>query len=160
MLRQQRTMSRLLHKQLHEFTSADARRHPPKAAGIETNPPSGDDQADPKTGRAPYLRLKAEEQGASGGGPSPTPPKSGGQQKAYPAGRRLTQLEVRRSISHAPIDAKSQNPICWDAACHIGCHRSSCPNAHEPLPPMSKLDPTVAMQGLRRGGFKGDRNGP
>ena len=43
----------------------------------------------------------------------------------------------------------------WDAACHIGCHRDNCPKAHEPLPPIAKLDPpTVGLQVLRRGGLK------
>ena len=58
---------------------------------------------------------------------------------------------------HAPVDPKSGKPICWDAACHIGCNRSSCPNAHEPLLALSKLDPTVAMQVLRRGGLRGEK---
>ncbi|CAE7858626.1 unnamed protein product, partial [Symbiodinium necroappetens] len=65
--------------------------------------------------------------------------------------------KVKRSIQHAPQCPKTKKPICWDAACHIGCHRSACPNAHEPLPKLSKLDYTVAMQVLRRGGL---RSGP
>ena len=77
--------------------------------------------------------------------------------KAYPAGRRLTPQEVTRSVKHAPVDPKSGKPICWDAACHVGCNRSSCPNAHEPLPALGKLDPTVAMQVLRRGGLRGEK---
>ena len=31
-----------------------------------------------------------------------------------------------------------------------------CPNAREPLPPIAKLDPTVALQVLRSGGLKGE----
>ena len=75
----------------------------------------------------------------------------------YPAGKRLSPAEVKRSIAHAPQCQKTKKPICWDAACHIGCQRSSCPHAHEPLPSLSRLDYTVAMQVLRRGGLK---NGP
>ena len=69
----------------------------------------------------------------------------------------MSPAEVKRSIQHAPQCPKTKKPICWDAACRIGCHRSSCPNAHEPLPKLSKLDYTVATQVLRRGGL---RNGP
>ena len=34
---------------------------------------------------------------------------------------------------------------------------SSCPHAHKPLPPLARLDFSVATQVLRRGGLK---NGP
>ena len=72
-------------------------------------------------------------------GPAADPPR--GDPFGYPCTRR-------------PEDQKS----CWDAACHIGCSRaSSCPNAHEPLPAMGKLDPSVSMQILRRGGLRGDK---
>ena len=54
--------------------------------------------------------------------------------KAYPAGKRLTPTEIERSITR-PEDPKCKTPICWDAACHIGCLRQSCPHSHEPLPP-------------------------
>ena len=70
---------------------------------------------------------------------------------------RRIPLANERSVSHAPIDPKTKLPICWDAACHIGCFRDPCPHSHEPLPPLNRLDYTVAMQVLRRGGPK---NGP
>ena len=73
------------------------------------------------------------------------------------AGKRLTPAEIKRSIAQAQENPKSKTPIRWDAACHIGCLRQSCPHSHEPLPPTQKLDYAVAMQVLRRGGLK---NGP
>ena len=69
-------------------------------------------------------------------------PKAGEGSKAYPARKRLTPAEAKK-------------PICWDAASHIGCNRSSCPHAHEPLRSLPKLDCAVAMQVLRRGGLYG-----
>ena len=85
-------------------------------------------------------------------------PKSLRQERAPKPIRReniISPAEVKRA--HAPQCQKTKKPICWDAACHIGCQRSSCPHAHEPLPSLSRLDYTVAMQVLRRGGLK---NGP
>ena len=121
-------------------------------AGTDTGNCEDEVETDPKTGKGPNLRLRRNDREEAA--PCPTasgdPPKSGAPPepcKAYPAGRRLTRQEVTRSVTHAPVDPKTKKPICWDAACHIGCTRgSSCPNAHEPLPPMGKLDPSVAMQ--------------
>ena len=79
-----------------------------------------------------------------------------GNKSAYPARKRLLQSEASRSVEHAPKDSKSGKPICWDAATHMGCSRGSkCQHAHEPLPGLGKLDYTVAMQVIRRGGLKG-----
>ena len=37
----------------------------------------------------------------------------------------------------------------------MGCHKGGkCPHAHEPLPGLGKMDYTVAMQVIRRGGLK------
>ena len=99
-----------------------------------------------KSGRAPRLALRQDD------------PKAGEGAKAYPAGKRLTPTEVKRSIAHAPVCPKSKKPICWDAACHIGCTRTDCPHAHELLPSLSKLDFSVAMQVLRRGGLRNGAN--
>ena len=160
--RQQRAMTRLLNKQLHEQALNHTRR-PNKAAGTDTGNCEDEFETDPKAGKGPNLRLRRNDREEAA--PCPTasgdPPKSGAPpepRKAYPAGRRLTPQEVTRSVTHAPVDPKTKKPICWDAACHIGCARgSSCPNAHEPLPSMGKLDPSVAMQILRRGGLRGDK---
>ena len=150
--RQNKAMARLLNKQLHDHVTKEKRPDHRKTAGPLgiTNPsgtdaPSLDVEDTDKTGRAPRLALR------------PDPNKAGDALKAYPAGKRLSPAEVKRSIQHAPQCPKTKKPICWDAACHIGCHRSNCPNAHEPLPKLSKLDYTVATQVLRRGGL---RSGP
>ncbi|CAE7419750.1 unnamed protein product [Symbiodinium microadriaticum] len=63
--------------------------------------PSG---APDKSGRAPRFTLKPEDKtGGSGADPA----------KAYPAGKRLTQPEVKRSIQDALCDTKTEKPICW-----------------------------------------------
>jgi len=135
--RQQRQMSRLLHQQLHDHNLKLR-----KAAG----PAEGDEDA--RTGKAPKLNLKDSPDGGSL--PSTKPDK-----QAYPAGKRLTQAEATRSVEHAPKDSKTGKPICWDAATHMGCHKGGkCPHAHEPLPGLGKMDYTVAMQVIRRGGLK------
>lgn len=135
--RQQRQMSRLLHKQLHDHNLKQK-----KTAGMSDLP---DENAD-KSGKAPKLNLKEEEAGGAalvGKG-------------AYPAGKRLTPAEASRSIEHAPKDPKTSKPICWDAATHMGCPKGAkCQHAHEPLPGLAKLDYSVAMQVIRRGGLKG-----
>jgi len=135
--RQQRQMSRLLHKQLHDHNLKQK-----KTAGMSDLP---DENAD-KSGKAPKLNLKEEEAGGAalvGKG-------------AYPAGKRLTPAEASRSIEHAPKDPKTSKPICWDAATHMGCPKGAkCQHAHEPLPGLAKLDYSVAMQVFRRGGLKG-----
>ena len=150
--RQNKAMARLLNKQLHDHVTKEKRPDHRKTAGpLGITDPSGTDAPSPevedtdKIGRAPRLALRSD------------PNKAGDALKAYPAGKRLSPAEVKRSIQHAPQCPKTKKPICWDAACHIGCHRSNCPNAHEPLPKLSKLDYTVAMQVLRRGGL---RSGP
>ena len=109
--------------------------------------PSLEGEDTDKAGRAPRLALRTD------------PNKAGDASKAYPAGKRLSPAEVKRSIQHAPQCPKTKKPICWDAACHVGCHRGACPNAHEPLPKLSKLDYTVAMQVLRRGGLRNGAEG-
>jgi len=139
-------MARLLNKQLHDHVTRDRRPDNRTTAGPEeregaTGVPPDTDEG--KSGRAPRLALRAEDQKTGGAG-----------EKAYPAGKRLTPTEVKRSITHAPVCQKSKKPICWDAACHIGCQRADCPHAHEPLLAMNKLDYSVAMQVLRRGGLK------
>ena len=150
--RQNKAMARLLNKQLHDHVTKEKRPDHRKTAGptgapnpVTTDGPSLEAEDPDKAGRAPRLALRSD------------PNKAGEASKAYPAGKRLSPAEVKRSIQHAPQCPKTKKPICWDAACHIGCHRSNCPNAHEPLPKLSKLDYTVAMQVLRRGGL---RNGP
>ena len=156
--RQQRAMTRLWNKQLHEQALSSTRRSNKTAGNEETTDPG--DAADPKAGKGPNLRLKRNDREEVPSGPTaegPTDKSGEPPRKAYPAGRRLTPQEVTRSVKHAPVDPKSGKPICWDAACHIGCNRSSCPNAHEPLPALGKLDPTVAMQVLRRGGLRGEK---
>ncbi|CAE7323972.1 unnamed protein product [Symbiodinium sp. CCMP2456] len=147
--RQDRAMARLLNKQLHDHVTRDRRPDNRTTAGPEeregaTGVPPDTDEG--KSGRAPRLALPAEDQKTGVAG--------GAGEKAYPAGKRLTPTEVKRSITHAPVCQKSKKPICWDAACHIGCQRADCPHAHEPLPAMNKLDYSVAMQVLRRGGLK------
>ena len=134
--RQERQMSRLLHKQLHDHNLKQK-----KTAGpAEDATDAGDEN---KTGKAPRLNLKNTEH--------PSASKA-----AYPAGKRLPQQEASRSVEHAPRDAKMNRPICWDAATHMGCAKGAkCPHAHEPLPGLAKLDYTVAMQVIRRGGLKG-----
>ncbi|CAL1131402.1 unnamed protein product [Cladocopium goreaui] len=133
--RQQRQMSRLLHKQLHDHNLKQK-----KTAG-----PAEDEE--PRTGKAPKLNLKDKEADGYAGG---------SMKSAYPAGKRLTQGEASRSVEHAPKDPKTNKPICWDAATHMGCTRGDkCQHAHEPLPGLAKLDYTVAMQVIRRGGLKG-----
>ena len=128
-------MSRLLHKQLHDHNLKQK-----KTAG-----PAEDEE--PRTGRAPKLNLKDKEADGYAGG---------SMKSAYPAGKRLTQGEASRSVEHAPKDPKTNKPICWDAATHMGCTRGDkCQHAHEPLPGLAKLDYTVAMQVIRRGGLKG-----
>ena len=150
--RQNKAMARLLNKQLHDHVTKEKRPDHRKTAGptgasnpLPADGPSLEAEDPDKAGRAPRLALR------------PDPNKAGDASKAYPAGKRLSPAEVKRSIQHAPQCPKTKKPICWDAACHIGCHRSTCPNAHEPLPKLSKLDYTVAMQVLRRGGL---RSGP
>ena len=150
--RQNKAMARLLNKQLHDHVTKERRPDHRKTAGPTgapspaiTDGPSLEAEDPDKAGRAPRLALRTD------------PNKAGEASKAYPAGKRLSPAEVKRSIQHAPQCPKTKKPICWDAACHIGCHRSNCPNAHEPLPKLSKLDYTVAMQVLRRGGL---RSGP
>ena len=140
--RQQRQMSRLLHKQLHDQNLKNTR----KIAGGAESVEGGDDD---KPGKAPKLVLKDVPPTSGGALPS-------GNKSAYPAGKRLLQSEASRSVEHAPKDSKSGKPICWDAATHMGCSRGSkCQHAHEPLPGLGKLDYTVAMQVIRRGGLKG-----
>ena len=150
--RQNKAMARLLNKQLHDHVTKEKRPDHRKTAGptgasnqLTADGPSLEAEDPDKAGRAPRLALRHD------------PNKAGDAAKAYPAGKRLSPAEVKRSIQHAPQCPQTKKPICWDAACHIGCHRSACPNAHEPLPKLSKLDYTVAMQVLRRGGL---RSGP
>ena len=85
------------------------------------DPVPGDDFAtDPKSGAAPLLALDPPQDvpGRKGDGK-----RNAGEQssRAYPAGKRLSQPKIQHSIAHAPVDAKTKLPICWDAACHIGC---------------------------------------
>lgn len=132
--RQERQMSRLLHKQLRDHNLRSK-----KTAGPAEDQEGVDQEG--KTGKAPRINLRANE----------TPAKA-----AYPAGKRLPQTEASRSVEHAPRDIKTGKPICWDAAAHMGCSKGGkCPHAHEPLPGLAKLDYTVAMQVIRRGGLKG-----
>ena len=137
--RQQRQMSRLLHKQLHDHNLRQR-----KAAG------PADDGEDQRAGKAPKLNLKDKEREQATAG--------GGVKGAYPAGKRLTPAEASRSVEHAPKDPKTSKPICWDAATHMGCSKGQkCQHAHEPLPGLAKMDYTVAMQVIRRGGLKGGK---
>ena len=64
--------------------------------------------------------------------------------------------EASDSVKHAP-KTKEGKPICWDAACHIGCNRPSCAHAHSPITGIKGLHWTVLAQFLRRGGL---RSGP
>ena len=149
--RQERALNRLPHRQLHDVTTKEKRDAVSKTAGPDVTADGG--FSDPKSGASPLLVLPTEA-GRKGDGRR----KAGEQpSKAYPPGKRLTPAEVKRSVAHALIDATTKLPICWDAACHIGCFHSPCPHSHEPLPPLNRLDHTVAMQVLRRGGL---RNGP
>ena len=134
----------LAQQAVHEHVTRERKPDHRKTAGPTETESSGvpPDESD-KAGRAPRLALKTEV------------PKTGEGSQAYPAGKHNSPAEVKRA--HAPQCQKTKKPICWDAACHIGCQRSSCPHAHEPLPSLSRLDYTVAMQVLRRGGLK---NGP
>ena len=94
-------------------------------------------ETDPKAGKGPNLRLRRNDR------------------EELARLRAATPQNLGRPRNPVP---KTKKPLCWDAACHIGCARgSSCPNAHEPLPPMGKLDPSVAMQIVRRGGLRGDK---
>ena len=123
--RQNKAMARLLNKQLHDHVTKEKRPDHRKTAGPTgtSNPtpadgPSLEGEDTDKACRAPRLALRTD------------PNKAGDASKAYPAGKRLSPAEVKRSIQHAPQCPKTKKPICWDAACHIGCHRSACPNAH------------------------------
>ena len=127
--RQERALNRLLHRQLHDAATKEKRGGNRKTAGTEGKTPA---EIDPKTGAAPRLALTDTPSG-------PDPPR--------PNPKRDRKTEIKRSIAQVPENPKSKTPICWDAACHIGCLR----------PPMQKLDYSVAMQVLRRGGLK---NGP
>ena len=135
--RQERALNRMLHKQLHDVSAKEKKR---KTAGPEVHeevPPS-----DPKSGAAPLLApaRPPEPPFSYSYGKGDGKRKAGEQpSKAKFVGKRLAPAEVKRSVSHAPIDPKSKLPICWDAACHIGCFRSPCPHSHEPLPPLSRL---------------------
>ncbi|CAE7615113.1 LCP2 [Symbiodinium sp. CCMP2456] len=96
--RQDHAMARLLNKQLHDHVTRDRRPDHRKTAGPEDRegtigaPPDSDEG---KSGRAPRLALRTED------------PKTGGiGDKAYPAGKRLTPTEVKRSITHAAVCQK------------------------------------------------------
>ena len=154
--RQERALNRMLHRQLHDVSAKERKDAVRKTAGpdiLEEVPPS-----DPKSGAAPLL-VPAPPSLLSN--PPPSQAKGDGKRKtgeqpskAYPAGKRLAPAEVQRSVSHAPIDPKTKLPICWDAACHIGCFRDPCPHSHEPLPPLNRLDYTVAMQAVPKTGLR------
>ena len=73
--------------------------------------------------------------------------------RAYPAGKKLRPKEASDSVKHAP-KTKEGKPICWDAACHIGCNRTSCAHAHSPIGGIRGLHWTALAQFLRRGGLK------
>ena len=137
--RQNKSMARLLNKQLHDHVTRERKPDHRKTAGPTEaeGAPGAPPEEQEKSGRGPRLTLK------------PEVPKTGEGSQAYPAGKRLTPTEVKCSIAHAPQCQKTRKPICWDAACHIGCHRTSCPHAHEPLPPLPRLD--YSGGGLKNG---------
>ena len=112
--RQERALNRMLHRQLHDVSAKERKDAVRKTAGPDI--PDEVPPSDPKSGAAPLL--------------APAPPsllsnpplsqaKGDGKRKpskAYPAGKRLAPAEVKRSVSHAPIDPKTKLPICCDAA--------------------------------------------
>ena len=138
--RQERALNRMLHRQLHDVSTKEKKDAVRKTAGIESNedvPPS-----DPKSGAARLIAPVPP--------PDPAlPPATGdgkrkaGEQpsKAYPAGKRVAPAEVKRSVSHAPIDPKTKLPICWDAACQF----------QGSLPPQSRAPPTIESPRLHCG---------
>ena len=151
-------LNRLLHRQLHDATTKEKGRATVRPQGqrgrhlpglTRRQAPPDLHSLTPLSVPTPLGRiLKGEGKGEKAGGAAA---------KAYPAEKRLTPTEIKRSIAQAFEDPKSKTPICWDAACDIGCLRQSCPHSHEPLPPDAELDYSVATQVLRRGGLK---NGP
>lgn len=132
--RQSRAIKSIIYSQLHQ------KRHAPRVGEVEESM-----QDEPEAGRIGRV-----------------PPKKGGDKpdkaaaKAYPAGKRLRAKEASDSVKHAP-KTKDGKPICWDAACHSGCQRSSCNHSHTPINATKGLHWTVLAQFIRRGGLK---NGP
>ena len=113
--RQNKAMARLLNKQLHKHVTRERKPDHRKTAGPTEADNSGvPPEEQDKSGKGPRLTLKTEV------------PKTGEASQAYPAGKRLSPAEVKRSIAHAPQCQKTKKPICWDAACHIDCQRSLC----------------------------------
>ena len=133
--RQSRAIKSIIYAQLHHKKQA------PKVGETEEDPP--EDGGD--TSRLGKVRPKK-------GGDKGDKPAA----KAYPAGKRLRAKEASDSVKHAP-KTKEGKPICWDAACHSGCQRSSCNHAHVPVNATKGLHWTVIAQFIRRGGLK---NGP
>ena len=96
--RQNKAMARLLNKQLHDHVTKEKRPDHRKTAGplgstnltnSDSLPPDVEDTD--KSGRAPRLALR------------PDPNKAGDTSKAYPAGKRLSPAEVKRSIQHTSL---------------------------------------------------------
>ena len=102
--RQERALNRLLHRQLHDATTKEKLEGTRKTAGPDgETPPTGD----PKTGAAPRLALADQPPEVSE--PVRPPPKgdgkgdkAGAQSKVYPARKRLTPTEIKRSIKPRP----------------------------------------------------------
>ena len=101
--RQNKAMARLLNKQLHDHVTKEKRPDHRKTAGpLGVTNPSSSDAPSPevedtdKIGRAPRLALRSD------------PNKAGDALKAYPAGKRLSPAEVKRSIQHAPQCPKTK----------------------------------------------------
>ena len=85
--RQQRAMTRLWNKQLHEQALSSTRRSNKTAGNEETTDPG--DAADPKAGKGPNLRLKRNDREEAPSGPTaegPTDKSGEPPRKAYPAG--------------------------------------------------------------------------
>ena len=124
--RQQRAMTRLLNKQLHE-QALNHPRKPNKAAGTDTGNCEDEVETDPKAGKGPNLRLRRNDrEEAAPSLPDRSHPEP---RKAYPAGRRLTPQEVTRSVTHAPVPFAGMRRVTSVAlgALVARMHMSLCP---------------------------------
>ena len=76
----------------------------------------------------------------------------------YPAGKRLSPVEAKQSLQHAPRGTNGK-PLCWDNSCWSGCSKGqgNCSHSHDPIKGLGNLHWTVVAQLLRRGGL---RSGP
>ncbi|CAE8640796.1 unnamed protein product [Polarella glacialis] len=88
---------------------------------LHKKPPKAGTTEEPEDERA------GEDKGGSKSGDKP--------KAAYPAGNELSGKEASASVQNAPTCKATGKPICWDAACHIGCKRSAaeCPHSHDAI---------------------------